>query len=246
MLHSSPMQVESALLFESPAEIFTRIYHSLQPGGRIPAVDLKFRPFTNANSRVRLRDNCLEVRITDLLAEAPNPILEALAWMLLTKLLRRRTPTTARQVYRRYMNQEEVRARIHAVRSVRGRKQQHPPAGQHFHLEAIYHRLNQSYFGGRLPLPTLGWSLRHSRTRLGHYDPSHHSITLSRLLDRPGVPVLVVEYVLFHEMLHIACPAEHEGARRCIHTAEFRRAERAYPHFREARKCLQKLLAGAD
>ena len=61
--------------------------------------------------------------------------------------------------------------------------------------------------------PLLGWSRRPSRVMLGHYDPSHNAIILSSLLDRPGVPRLCVEYILFHEMLHLRFPVEHRGWR---------------------------------
>ena len=57
---------------------------------------------------------------------------------------------------------------------------------------------------------------------LGHYDPSHNAIVLSRILDRSDTPRLAVEYVLFHEMLHLRYPAEHSGVRRCVHTRDFK------------------------
>lgn len=246
MLHSSRMQVESALFFESPVEVFFRVYRQLQPDAAVPRMDLEFRPFSNANSRIRRLDQVLEIRITDLLEGAPAPILEALAHILLAKMLRRRVPTAAQQIYRRYMNQPDVQSKVNEIRVARGRKQQRPPAGRHFHLERMFELLNERYFETKLRRPQLGWSQRQSRTRLGHYDPSHYSITLSSLLDRPDVPPLVVEYVLFHEMLHIAHPATHQGATRSIHTLEFRRAERAYPYYREARRHLQQMLAQPD
>lgn len=237
------MQVESALLFETPDEIFQRVYRLLEPGTSAPQVDIAFRPFTSATSRVRRRGKALEVRITDLLSESPNQVIEALAWILLSRLLRRRVPSSALQFYRRYMNRQDIRDRIDEIRVNRGRKQQISPVGKHFDLERMFHQLNQRYFHGTLATPALGWSVGISRTRLGHYDPSHYSITVSRVLDGPKVPAIAVEYVLFHEMLHIVHPTQHEGARRCIHTPDFRRAEKAYPHFKESKKRLQELLS---
>ena len=37
-------------------------------------------------------------------------------------------------------------------------------------------------------------------------DASHNVIVLSRILDRPQTPQLAVEYVLYHEMLHVKHP----------------------------------------
>ena len=88
----------------------------------------------------------------------------------------------------------------------------------------------------------IGWSPNASRTLLGHYDSSHNAIVLSRILDRPDTPKLAVEYVLFHEMLHLRHPAEHNGSRRCVHTKAFKEAEKQFEHLREAKALLKKLI----
>jgi hypothetical protein len=89
--------------------------------------------------------------------------------------------------------------------------------------------------------PALGWSQRVSRATLGHYDPPHNTIVISKLLDRPTVPKLAVEYVLFHEMLHVRYPVEHNGSRRSVHTVEFKDAEKQFERFAEAKALLKKL-----
>ena len=89
--------------------------------------------------------------------------------------------------------------------------------------------------------PSLGWSRRPSRTTLGHYDPSHNAIVISRLLDRAEVPRLAVEYVLFHEMLHLKHPVEHGGTRRRVHTKDFREHEKQFPDLARAKELLTTL-----
>jgi predicted metal-dependent hydrolase len=76
---------------------------------------------------------------------------------------------------------------------------------------------------------------------LGHYDPSHNAIVLSRILDRPETPRQAVEYVLFHEMLHLRHPAELRGARRCVHTRAFKDAEKQFEGLTEAKALLRLL-----
>lgn len=90
--------------------------------------------------------------------------------------------------------------------------------------------------------PTLGWSLRTSKTILGHYDPSHNAIVLSKLLDSPHAPATVVRLVMFHEMLHLKFPTQHRGHRRCVHSAEFKKAEKELDGFEEAQKALRCFL----
>lgn len=235
------MQVESTLLFETPAEIFARVFRNLKPRTPLPEVHIHFRAFANANSSVRLHNNRLDVKITDLLEGAPAPILEALAYILLSKLYRKPIPPMYSHRYRMYLNRRDMRQNLHAVRQTRGRKQMTEPRGHHFDLEEIFEDLNFRYFHGLMARPELGWTQRPSRTTLGHYDPSHNTIILSNIFDRPGVPLLAVEYVMFHEMLHLRHPAEHRGSRRCVHTPEFKQAEKQFERLEEAKKLLRNI-----
>jgi predicted metal-dependent hydrolase len=66
-------------------------------------------------------------------------------------------------------------------------------------------------------------------------------IILSRMLDDANIPKLAVEYVMFHEMLHLRYPVDHSGSRRCVHTREFKEAERRFPRYQEAKELLRQL-----
>jgi len=237
------VQVESALLFETPAELYARVLRSLKPKSPLPEIRVEFRRFANANSLIRLENQRLHVKITDLLEGAPAPVMEALAHILLGKLFRRAVPRIYGYRYRLYMNRRDVRRNLHLVRQIRGRKVLRGPKGETCDLDEAFEVLNFRHFDGLLARPALSWSVRRSRTVLGHYDPSHNAIIVSRLLDSPATPRLAVEYVLFHEMLHLRFPVEHSGARRRVHTREFRQAERAFPRLAEA-KLILKSLAG--
>jgi hypothetical protein len=241
MLHSAVVQVERMLLFESQEEICARVFRDLKPRTPVPQISVAFCQFANANSFVRLENGRIELRITDVLQEAPAPIIEALVYILISKLYRKPVPRSYIHRYRLYLNRKDIRSHIARVRKSRGRKMMAGPGGTSYDLVEIFEDLNLRYFNGLMARPQLGWSLRPSRSILGHYDPSHHAIILSRLLDRPGVPKLAVEYVMFHEMLHLRHPVEHKGARRCVHTAEFKEAEKSFPHLREAKSILKNL-----
>ena len=76
---------------------------------------------------------------------------------------------------------------------------------------------------------------------LGHFDPAHNAIIISRIFDRPGVPPIALDYVMFHEMLHLRYPVDHSKTRRCVHTREFREAEKKFPRLREAKEIIKRL-----
>ena len=236
------MQVETALFFETVEEIYARVFRALKPRTALPRVSVRFRKYANANSRISLANGNLLVDISDLLKDAPAPIQEALALILLSKLFRLIPDQSAVARYRHYLHRADIRQMLQAAKGARGRKTIRPPQGEVYDLCKLFEDLNLQYFDGAMPLPQLGWSSKGSRTTLGHYDPSHHIIVLTRLLDSPEASELVVKYVLFHEMLHLKFPAEYRAGRRCVHTKEFKKAEKKFKHFEEAKRELRRFV----
>jgi hypothetical protein len=231
--------VESASL--TPEEIYAQVFREMRPRTPIPLIRVKFCRYANASAKVKLEAGMLEVRIADTLAGAPDGVMAALAEILLSKLFRRPVPAHCNERYRRHLNRRDVRRSLDLVRQIRGRKQVEDTQGRCYNLDQIFEELNFHYFHGLMARPILGWSPNASRTLLGHYDPPHNAIVLSRILDRPQTPRAAVEYVLFHEMLHLRYPAEHRGARRCVHTRAFKDAEKQFEKLKEAREALRRL-----
>jgi hypothetical protein len=233
--------VQASLFFETPEQIYARVFRELKPRTSLPDLRVEFCRFANADSFIRLENGHLHVRISDLLAGAPAPVTEALAYILLGKLYRKPIPRVYGHRYRLYLNRRDVRRQMHLVRQIRGRKFISGPQGQYRNLEEIFVRINEQFFDGLLGQPQLGWSRRPARGLLGHFDPSHNAIIISRIFDRPEAPELTLEYVMFHEMLHLRYPVDHKGVRRCVHTREFREAEKKFPRLAEAKELLKRM-----
>ena len=236
------MPVESALFFESIEEIYERVFRNIRPRTPIPSIAVRFRKYANANSRIRLLNGELAVDISDLLKDAPAPVQEALASILISKLFKKHPESEWMARYRRYLNRADMRRDLSVLKKERGRKSYRDPSGFVYDLCELFEQINLEYFGGLMARPALGWSLKISRTTLGHYDPCHHIIVLSSALDSHQAPPLAVKYVMFHEMLHLRYPALHKGARRCVHTPEFKRAEREFAEFEQAKRQLRRYL----
>ena len=231
----------SALLFETPEQIYARVFSTLRPTGARPVFTVSFEAFANADSRIEMRDSAIRVRMTDILRHAPAPVLEALAYVLLGKLLRRAIPAGYSRRYRLYLNRKDIRTRRHVMRQQRGRKFLSGPQGKAVNLTQVFERINLAHFDGLMAQPELGWSRTPSRSLLGHYDPSHNAIVISRVFDNLEIPLLAVEYVMFHEMLHLQFPVDHSRMRRCVHTPEFKAAERKFPQLAEAKAILKTI-----
>jgi predicted metal-dependent hydrolase len=233
--------LQASLFFETPLEIYTRVFRELKPRTAVPELRIEFCRFANADNFIRLEQGKLHVRMSDLLEGAPAPVIEALAHILLGKLYRKPVARTYTHRYRLYLNRRDVRRQAHLVRQIRGHKFISGPQGQHYNLEEIFERLNARYFDGLMGRPQLGWSRGASRRMLGHFDPSHNAIVISRIFDRVETPLPALEYVMFHEMLHLRYPVDHSGTRRCVHTREFKDAEKKFPQFKEAKEMLKRL-----
>lgn len=223
------------------ARIFHRLYTRLGCQGRPPQFIVEFYPYANLMHTIRIDDDVASVRISDVLSGAPLVVFEAAAAILLARLYRRRAPAELLISYRRYIAAPRTRRRMAALRGVRGRRVKSGPRGAIYDLAPMFTRLNRRYFGGRLHRPRLGWSERTWRTQFGCFDPALDQIVLSRWLDRGAVPQYAVEYVLFHEMLHVKHPLR---AARCgmeAHSRRFREEEQRYVHYLCARKFLDRL-----
>jgi len=49
-----------------PVEIFQHAYRELRPRAAMPTIEIKFHPFANINNTVRLREDKLHFRISDI------------------------------------------------------------------------------------------------------------------------------------------------------------------------------------
>jgi len=233
--------LQSSLFFESPAEICERVFRELKPRTPVPKLRVEFCRFANADSFIRLQDGEITVRISDLLEGAPAPVIEALAFILLGKMYRKPVARMYAHRYRLYLNRRDVRRQANLVRQIRGRKFVSGPQGEFYNLDEVFARMTREYFNGLMASPQLGWSRKPSRSMLGHFDPAHNAIIISRIFDRREVPKAALDYVMFHEMLHLRYPVDHSRARRCVHTQEFREAEKRFPGLREAKEIIKRL-----
>jgi predicted metal-dependent hydrolase len=202
---------------------------------------VEFFAFVNINNTIRLREGKLFVRLSDLLEGAPDPVLRTIAHILLAKMYRKPIDRAYAARYRRYISGQDISRKAHLVRQMRGRKRIASAQGQTYNLENIFEELNQRFFYGLLARPRMTWSRDHARNRLGHYDPAHNAIVVSRVFDHPRVPCYAVEYIVYHEMLHLKHPVKLRGSRRCVHSMDFQAEERLFPHLQQAKAFLKRL-----
>jgi len=167
--------------------------------------------------------------------------MRALAFVLVARLLGKKVPAVHDRTYRDYSLTPQVMRSSDIARRRRGRKMISSAQGSVYDLDRMFSKLNRRYFDSNLEKPALTWSQRKTRSILGHHDRVYETITISKSLDSTQVPEWFVEYILYHEMLHIKHAAKMINGRRYYHTTAFRLDERRFAKYEEAQRWLEQV-----
>ncbi len=221
--------------------VFETEYRQLRPRAPMPQFHIRFRRFTSLNTTIRLRAGEIHVSLSDLLEGAPTPIHHAIAHILLAKLYRKELDPLHTGRYRRFTTSEPVMRQTELIRQTRGRKKMLGPQGEYYNLNEVFDSLNHRFFFGLLGRPELTWSAVAARRLLGHYDPAHNTIVVSRVFDRSNTPRYAIEYLVYHEMLHLKHPVKIRRGRRCVHPRTFQAEEQLFPELALAKEYLKSL-----
>ncbi|MBI2149746.1 MAG: M48 family metallopeptidase [Acidobacteria bacterium] len=230
-----------SLLREDLIVVFTAAHRRLRPRTAVPEIEVEFFPFAGLNHTVRLRENRLTVRLSDVFIEAPREVYESLALILLAKLYRKKVDAAYHRAYRTFILTDEIQNRARVAR-IHRRRPARPASsrGRHVDLDLLFDQLNGQYFAGAIDKPRLSWTAKKSRCVLGRYDATLHAIYISRVFDTADLPRYVVEYVLFHEMLHVKHRSRVHDSRLVVHTPEFKSEERNFLRYQEAQVWLKR------
>lgn len=221
-------------LEESLQALFAEVFLQVSKRSTPPAISVTFYPFVGLNHTIRIRKQHVYVRISDLLCDAPNEVYCALAQILVRKLFRRRPKAEDETLYHQYIYQPHILRASQLAQQSRGRKRLHGARGRKYDLDQLFTRLNHQYFDNALSKPVLTWSARRTKRILGHHDSVHNTIVISRSLDKETVPEYVVEYVMYHEMLHVKHKPRLVNGRRVLHSPAFRAEEKLFTNYEEA------------
>jgi hypothetical protein len=201
-------------------------------------IDACFYPYIGLTHTIRRKGSAWIIRVSDHCRNAPRPVLEAIITILACKIMRRKPHRKHWNAYELFRMNPSVLESVRNRRLREGRKHIAGHEGKCHSLQKTYEEINNRFFNDQIEIERIGWGFRISWARLGHYDPVHHTITLSPALDSLKVPKFVVSYIVYHEMLHAIFEDTPAHRTRKHHPPEFRRIEKAYPDFAKAKKFL--------
>ncbi len=185
--------------------------------------------------QIRQSSGKVEITVQEGFITAPDAVLTALLEIALFPPTR-----TARRAVKEFTFSEPYQKTSQSLEYL-GVAQDSYAAGEVHHLAESFQRVNQTYFNSELLKPNLVWNNRLTRRKFGHYQWDTDTVMVSKSLDRPGVPEQVVDYVMYHELLHKKLGAKRTKHKRIAHTGEFRQAEVEFSGYEEARRLLNRI-----
>lgn len=203
-------------------------------------IEAEFYPYADIKHTIRRRNGRIYMRISDVLADAPQDVLLSIGKILLAKLNKRRVSQRDRRIYTQYIASKPLQetaskmllTRKRGVRIVRG---------HHRDLDKSFERVNKAYFNGCLEKPVLTWSVKRAKRTLGRYDPDRDVVYISRILDSLQVPEELLDFIMYHELLHKKHGITKKGRRRWVHTRQFKEDEKKFHNYQKMKELMEKL-----
>ncbi len=184
--------------------------------------------------RVRTDRGELRIQASEGYLHAPDEVLDALMDVSFG-----RTSEDARRILRRYAGTEAFRNVLHQL-EISGLGLGCRQQGRYHSLLKAFTRVNEQYFQDGMHPPKLCWGSRWAVRKLGQYDPGTDRLQISPVLDQPDIPSYVIDYVMYHELLHKHLGLTWRNGRRLVHTAEFREEESKFQAKDQAQAFLQR------
>ena len=208
-----------------------------------PEVLAAFYPYSELKHTWKRDREGVFLKISDYLSDAPETVLESLSWYLLSRAVGRECPRGKADRYLVYARSRELWESKKELYLSRSRNLSFEPRGNARDLRAVFDYVNSYYFASRLKDPILAWAAESPRRRLGFYFQPLNLLAANRALDSDAVPRYVLEFVVFHELLHHVSAGNGHAARRIHHTPEFKRQEKTFSHYDDAERWLGKIAA---
>ncbi|MCD6426040.1 MAG: hypothetical protein J7L35_11130 [Anaerolineales bacterium] len=210
----------------------------------LPAVKLlpKYKRFrvefiffhTSALFQIQGKSSLIQITTQESLTSAPDTVLIA----LLETALGRPSQSTRQQIreYTFSPYYQSTREHLEFLGIPKGSFAK----GSVHDLAKSFKRVNLAYFGEQISEPHLVWNNRLTVRKFGHYQWDTDTVMVSRTLDQRRVPEFVVDYVMYHELLHKKLGARLVNSRRMVHTNLFHQEEAKFARLDEAQNYLNK------
>jgi hypothetical protein len=231
------------IALDSVGDLELAFYSAISMAGTSPRLDCQYSDFKSLKATAELKGGTLTARASVGFMAAPQDVLNGLALHLVSRIYRKKPAGADYYIdkYKEFMTREST-ARLNSA--IRRQKQQTlEPQGRHWDLNDVLASVMRDYSAvlGTTKADGISWSSRLGGRVLAIHDESFNTVFVNDSFDSPKVPQFVLEYLVYHELLHAKHGALYqrgESLRRMVHTGDFRRDEEKFLLFKEAHEWL--------
>jgi hypothetical protein len=191
--------------------IIKKAFKELYPE-KNPEFDAKIKyskAFKGYNANVKYTKTTMEFRVSYNWKEVSDEIKIGLLQSLFNKIYKTNIKTVGIDLYNIFLKK---------IPTVTPKTKSHPI------LEDSFDRMNNKYLNGMIIQPNLEFGGKNFHT-MGTYDYSTDTIRISKLLTKDQN---LLDYVMYHEMLHKKFKYKNTAKRTIHHSREFREWEKKY------------------
>lgn len=185
--------------------------------------------FSSYNANVRYTPTKITFSLSKAFLELSEEIRQGVIEHLLCKMYGEHKKSTKQDLYLSFMKHLSSVAKV---------QEQDP------YLLERFEAINERYFNGMMSAPNLRWG-KDARRKLGHYEYASDTILISAVFENAPQDERVrqlLDFVIYHEMLHKKHRYDHKAKRAVHHTKAFREDERKW-HDPEVERKLSWFLA---
>ena len=177
--------------------------------------------FNSYNANIRLWKDWLQVNMSKKWKKVDDEIKIGLIQELINKLFKKKIKTNNIDLYNIF---------IKKIGTYTEKTKTDPV------LEESFNRVNEKYFYGLIDMPNFEWC--NSSTRLGSYEFGADTITITKILKGHSD---LLDYVMYHEILHKKLKFESKAGKTYHHTSLFRKKEKEFENSEKIEERLKGL-----
>jgi len=179
----------------------------------------RFKPY---NANVRYAKNSFQFNLSKKWRKVSKEMQIGLIQELMLKIFKENKRTTNIDLYNSFMKNLHISI---------------PKINNDPLLEESFNGVNEKYFFGLIERPNLVW--HNSIRRLGSYEYGTDTVSISRVLDNDEE---LLDYVMYHEILHKKHKFHNHNGRTHHHTKEFKEMEKKFSNSEEIEERIKGLV----
>ncbi|MCK5282039.1 MAG: hypothetical protein KAK00_01390 [Nanoarchaeota archaeon] len=207
--------------------IVEKAYLELYPDAKLGEYDFSLnysRKFNDYNANVKRKGNKIEFNLSRKWEKINDDVRIGLIQILLNKIFKTIVSTPNIELYEIFLKKVHI-----AIPKVKN-----DPI-----LESSFDRVNEKYFCGLIEKTNLMWGMDSIR-KLGSYEYGSDTITVSKIFLNSRRELL--DYIMYHEMLHKKHKFYTKNGRSYHHTGEFNRQEKLFENQKQIERDISVLV----